>query len=336
MTRSSVDATKKRLDMRQPEAAASVRWRRAIAQAQVSGAATIHSSEVASGQESRQREVRDDAASRPRALSAPDDHETPTEKGKHGGRTELEELDKLIAKGKQKGFLTYDEVNDALPSDVVSLDQLDDIMLLFGSMDIELVDSAKALRLPSEIEDPRRAGGDEPTDRRDRPHAGAHGPHRGPRPALPPRDGQGLAPHPRGRDHPRQADRGGQGRGHGGHAVHQARHRQDPPPARQAPPRRHPDQGRGRLQRGGVDRGEGGGAAPHRHPRARQRRSPPARAGKAAATARQIKAKNGTRKRQGRPPVEEVRRAGAGKGAGPRDDARAPPHLAPRPPGRPD
>ncbi len=28
----------------------------------------------------------------------------------------IEELDKLIAKGKQKGFLTYDEVNDALPS----------------------------------------------------------------------------------------------------------------------------------------------------------------------------------------------------------------------------
>jgi len=31
----------------------------------------------------------------------------------------IEELDKLIAKGKQKGFLTYDEVNDALPSDLV-------------------------------------------------------------------------------------------------------------------------------------------------------------------------------------------------------------------------
>ena len=63
----------------------------------------------------------------------------------------FEELDKLIAKGKQKGFLTYDEVNDALPSDLVTLDQLDDIMLMFGSMDIELVDSTKAVRLPSEM-----------------------------------------------------------------------------------------------------------------------------------------------------------------------------------------
>src|SRR5437899_2447466 len=63
----------------------------------------------------------------------------------------LEELDRLITRGKQKGFLTYDEVNDALPSDIVSLDQLDDIMLMFGAMDIEVVDSAKAGRLPSEV-----------------------------------------------------------------------------------------------------------------------------------------------------------------------------------------
>ncbi|MBI2528571.1 MAG: RNA polymerase sigma factor RpoD [Candidatus Rokubacteria bacterium] len=77
----------------------------------------------------------------------------------------LEELDKLIAVGKQKGFLTYDEVNDALPSDIVSLDQLDDIMMMFGAMDIEVVDSAKASRLPSEVEPPHeRDEEDEPAD----------------------------------------------------------------------------------------------------------------------------------------------------------------------------
>jgi RNA polymerase primary sigma factor len=78
----------------------------------------------------------------------------------------IDELDKLIAKGKQKGFLTYDEVNDALPSDVVSLDQLDDIMLLFGSMDIELVDSTKGVRLPSEIEPVAEPDEDDAGDRR--------------------------------------------------------------------------------------------------------------------------------------------------------------------------
>jgi len=81
----------------------------------------------------------------------------------------LEELDRLISMGKQKGFLTYDEVNDALPSDIVSLDQLDDIMMMFGSLDIDIVDSAKAGRLPSEVERPAPAdddddGGSEPID----------------------------------------------------------------------------------------------------------------------------------------------------------------------------
>src|SRR6266480_4734820 len=76
----------------------------------------------------------------------------------------LQELDKLIAKGKEKGYLTYDEVNDALPSDIVSLDQLDDIMMLFGSMDIEIVDAAKAGRLPSEVGRERQAARAEEAD----------------------------------------------------------------------------------------------------------------------------------------------------------------------------
>jgi len=65
----------------------------------------------------------------------------------------MEELDKLISSGKQKGYVTYDELNDALPADTVSLDQLDDIMMMFGAMDIEVVDAAKAPRIPGEIED---------------------------------------------------------------------------------------------------------------------------------------------------------------------------------------
>ena len=71
--------------------------------------------------------------------------------------TKLGELDRLISRGKQKGFLTYDEVNDALPADMVSFDQLDDIIMMFGSMDIEVVASEKAARLPSEVERPTPA-----------------------------------------------------------------------------------------------------------------------------------------------------------------------------------
>src|SRR5215467_13807965 len=77
--------------------------------------------------------------------------EAPKESRRMSEETKLGELDRLISMGKQKGFLTYDEVNDALPADIVSLDQLDDIMMMFGSMDIDIVDSAKAGRLPSEV-----------------------------------------------------------------------------------------------------------------------------------------------------------------------------------------
>ena len=112
----------------------------------------------------------------------------------------LEELDRLITVGKQKGFLTYDEVNDALPSDIVSLDQLDDIMMMFGAMDIEVVDSAKAGRLPSEVVErpaPVEDDDDGPVEHH-RPHTRSRGTHRGPGAPLPARDGPRVPPHPRG------------------------------------------------------------------------------------------------------------------------------------------
>jgi RNA polymerase primary sigma factor len=57
---------------------------------------------------------------------------------------ERKEVKDLLEAGRQKGFLTYDEVNDALPADVVSSDQIDDVMSMFGDNDIEIVDAQKA------------------------------------------------------------------------------------------------------------------------------------------------------------------------------------------------
>jgi RNA polymerase primary sigma factor len=59
----------------------------------------------------------------------------------------LDEVKQLMDLGKEKGFLTYDEVNDVLPSDIVSSDQIDDIMTMFGEMDIELVDAAQKVSI---------------------------------------------------------------------------------------------------------------------------------------------------------------------------------------------
>ncbi len=43
-----------------------------------------------------------------------------------------DEVNKLILLGEEKGFLTYDDVNDALLPDVTSSEQIDDIIMLFG------------------------------------------------------------------------------------------------------------------------------------------------------------------------------------------------------------
>jgi RNA polymerase primary sigma factor len=56
-------------------------------------------------------------------------------------KTSIEEVQQLIDLGKEKGYLTYDEVNDILPADMVSSEQLDDVMSMFGEMDIEVVDT---------------------------------------------------------------------------------------------------------------------------------------------------------------------------------------------------
>ena len=60
----------------------------------------------------------------------------------------LDEVKQLIDLGKEKGFLTYDEVNDILPPDMVSSEQIDDVMSMFGEMDIEIVDSVQKVKIP--------------------------------------------------------------------------------------------------------------------------------------------------------------------------------------------
>jgi len=58
--------------------------------------------------------------------------------------TKITDVKGLIDLGKEKGFLTYDEVNDVLPPEVTSPEAIDDIMVLFNEMDIEILDSDAA------------------------------------------------------------------------------------------------------------------------------------------------------------------------------------------------
>jgi RNA polymerase primary sigma factor len=78
------------------------------------------------------------------------------ERGRRGSaRDDDSDVDALITLGKTKGFLTYDEVNDALPEDDVGADQMDRVLSRLDTEDIEVVSNRTDPDSP-----PRTAAGD--------------------------------------------------------------------------------------------------------------------------------------------------------------------------------
>ena len=55
---------------------------------------------------------------------------------------ERKEVQVLLERGRAQGHLTYDELNEALPPDMVTSDQIDDLMVWLKSEDIDVVDGA--------------------------------------------------------------------------------------------------------------------------------------------------------------------------------------------------
>ncbi|MFO0693104.1 MAG: RNA polymerase sigma factor RpoD [Polyangiales bacterium] len=82
-------------------------------------------------------ESADDDAPKARAAS----------KGKPG--KERREVQQLLEKGRVKGYLTYDEVNDALPPEMVNSEQIDDLMGWLGDEEIQVVDSVSQVKRPA-------------------------------------------------------------------------------------------------------------------------------------------------------------------------------------------
>ena len=52
------------------------------------------------------------------------------------------QLKLLIARGKEQGYLTYAEVNDHLPDDIVDPEQIEDIITMINDMGIEVHETA--------------------------------------------------------------------------------------------------------------------------------------------------------------------------------------------------
>jgi RNA polymerase primary sigma factor len=53
------------------------------------------------------------------------------------------DLHELVTKGKQQGYLTYDQINEVMPEDLMSSDQIDETLMIFDDLDIEIVDEKK-------------------------------------------------------------------------------------------------------------------------------------------------------------------------------------------------
>ncbi len=64
-----------------------------------------------------------------------------------------QDVRRLIDLGKEKGYLTYDQVNDMLSPEAVTPEQLDDVMSIFDEMDIEVVDTNQRVALSARAED---------------------------------------------------------------------------------------------------------------------------------------------------------------------------------------
>jgi RNA polymerase primary sigma factor len=72
----------------------------------------------------------------------------------------FEDIKKLIDTGKEKGYLTYDQVNDLIPHDVHSPEDLDDLLTTIGTQGIDVLEGPKLPSTALDREDAEELGED--------------------------------------------------------------------------------------------------------------------------------------------------------------------------------
>jgi RNA polymerase primary sigma factor len=71
----------------------------------------------------------------------------------------------IVARGKEKGFLTYEELNDALPDEVISPARLDSLLMTFDELGVQLLDEADVEKeVEEEFEEADKVGRSEDED----------------------------------------------------------------------------------------------------------------------------------------------------------------------------
>jgi RNA polymerase primary sigma factor len=108
----------------------------------------------------------DDAEEVPRPPKAPKNGAAAKPTKKSSMKESERKKRELITMGKAKGFLTYDEVNEHMPENIVSSDQMDDWLSAFSGEGIEIVDSSSKLKVAQKGE-----GGDAESETEDEEEA---------------------------------------------------------------------------------------------------------------------------------------------------------------------
>jgi RNA polymerase primary sigma factor len=70
--------------------------------------------------------------------------------------SDSKQIKQLISVGKKRGYLTYGELNEALPDHVVSSDRVDEMIMVFDELDIELRDDRKKPVVTKQLESEKK------------------------------------------------------------------------------------------------------------------------------------------------------------------------------------
>ena len=69
-----------------------------------------------------------------------------------------ESVQQLIAKGKERGYVTYEEMNEELPEEAVSPERLDTLLMTLDELGIELIDESEAASRQENFQEDRAEG----------------------------------------------------------------------------------------------------------------------------------------------------------------------------------
>src|SRR3954452_4137692 len=82
------------------------------------------------------------------------DTSTSSQKSEGGNNlSKNKEIKKLLDMGLQRGYLTYEEVNELLPPDITTPEAIDEVMNLLGENEVEVLETTKRAREPDEEEE---------------------------------------------------------------------------------------------------------------------------------------------------------------------------------------